>query len=603
MKLAIAPQRRREKRLLCSAVVASKKTVALAGLQRFLTPRRAITAVVIVVALVLSSVLLNGFVYDDDQLIVHGPVIHDWKNLPSVFGNPSMMSFSIYAGKANPLDTYRPLTIASFMWDAMLSGKQPWSYHLTNLLGHLLCVVLVYRLALLLLPDSKQRAAPLAALWFGLAPIPAEAHVWISGRYDVLSTALGLSSVLLWRHAETARSGLRSNAWRIATLSVFLLGLLSKETLVMVLPALVLWPLQQKDGSPLRRIVRGVIACWPFIAALPLYLLLRLNALGGAKTYHDANHLSIALSRAPALVLEALSQALLPTRPYLRMLKDELAQRESWELALSAAAVVVIALLVWRLRKRAPICAWSIFWFALPITPVGLITTLHWPGFGRYLYMPSAGLAVGLCWAGAHVWEIFPRLRRTFAIALTGYFLLLAFILHGVVQSYRDAPTLYVSAIENRPDLAYGYGLLAGYYSTRLQELPLAAELYERARERDPDQILYVKMLADTYLLIGKPDAADRVAQQAEQRFGANPEFALVHVRARYRDAPEIAHAYLVTCFERWPEHRGCLATLKDLLQHAQLGPRYHALTRQMLEQRGTDPRFAGPRALLQQTR
>lgn len=71
------------------------------------------------VALVTLPKVRNDFVWDDLALIVESDFIHDVRNLPQVFAVDTM--FAADRGKFQAvaqLDTYRPITIATFFVDA-----------------------------------------------------------------------------------------------------------------------------------------------------------------------------------------------------------------------------------------------------------------------------------------------------------------------------------------------------------------------------------------------------------------------------------------------------------------------------------------------------
>src|SRR4051794_30620431 len=84
-------------------------------------------------ALVTLPKFWNGFVFDDVFVILNGDFIHDPHNLVAAFSSHTMIASSLHSAVGSvPLDTYRPISIASFFWDAALSGRSPWAYHLTN---------------------------------------------------------------------------------------------------------------------------------------------------------------------------------------------------------------------------------------------------------------------------------------------------------------------------------------------------------------------------------------------------------------------------------------------------------------------------------------
>lgn len=128
----------------------------------------------------------------------------------------------------------RPLIALAYLWDAFVWGANPLGYHLTNVLFHALNTVLVFLLARLL-TQANCALALLAALLFALHPVHVEAVVWVVARTDLISTFFYLGSLLLFVLYRRSR-------WRghyLAALSLFLLGLFSKE-MVISLPLLLL---------------------------------------------------------------------------------------------------------------------------------------------------------------------------------------------------------------------------------------------------------------------------------------------------------------------------------------------------------------------------
>ena len=93
--------------------------------------------------LVLGAVLYGNslktpFLWDEDALITHEPRVHTWSLFPEIFTRPFLTrspGFALY---------YRPLITLSFRIDHMFWGFNPFGYHLTNLLFHLLNTLLVY---------------------------------------------------------------------------------------------------------------------------------------------------------------------------------------------------------------------------------------------------------------------------------------------------------------------------------------------------------------------------------------------------------------------------------------------------------------------------
>ena len=120
---------------------------------------------------------------------------------------------------------FRPAVILSYAADMAIWGPWPPGFRLTNLLLHILCTLLVYRMAR---SEGLGDAAALAAgALFAAHPAHVESVAWISGRTDLLCAAFMLGAWLHYRRGRTA-----------ASLCLFGLALLSKE-MAITLPLLV----------------------------------------------------------------------------------------------------------------------------------------------------------------------------------------------------------------------------------------------------------------------------------------------------------------------------------------------------------------------------
>lgn len=166
--------------------------------------------------LVYTPSLRNGFVnWDDGLLIMNNPWIAGltWVNIRHAFTS------------YDP-ELYIPLTLLSYQVNYAIAGLAPWIYHLTNLLLHIVNVLLLFVIALQLI--GKKTAAFAAALLFAIHPLHTEAVAWAAARKDVLSAAfLFLALVSFLRYRITKKFG-----WYGLSIASFALGLLSKVSIL-----------------------------------------------------------------------------------------------------------------------------------------------------------------------------------------------------------------------------------------------------------------------------------------------------------------------------------------------------------------------------------
>src|SRR3989338_8645359 len=122
---------------------------------------------------------LSGiFVFDDHSFIENNPAIYQLSNFKAIAQfHPS-----------RPFGTY------TFAMDYSLWGLNPFGYHLTNLLIHLMTSVLVWWFVTMLTPGVRWVALA-AALIFAVHPIHTEAVNYITQRYTSLAGFFYLAAV------------------------------------------------------------------------------------------------------------------------------------------------------------------------------------------------------------------------------------------------------------------------------------------------------------------------------------------------------------------------------------------------------------------------
>ena len=544
--------------------------------------------VLALVVLVVLPVFDNGFVYDDVDIIERGDVIHDPSNLWTMFRHHTLFVTPDHAGEELLVDTYRPITLVSFVWDAAISGREPWAYHLTNLLMHLTCILLVFLFVKELLGEDLWPFALAAAAWFGLTPHPSSAHIWINGRSDLFCTAFGLAALLVWRRGLRGTGGAERALGLALSAALFLAGLLSKETLLFALPAVVLWPEPSAHFGLVTRLRRA----GALVAAGLGYLGLRAAVLGGLRAHEGGDHLWQTVTFVAPLEIEGLLGALGPRRLHLRFLTEELGRLSSLELAAYACVFGALAAGAWLLRRRLPLVAWGGFWFVCTLAPAAIIAGMLWPGFGRYLYLPSVGLAVALGSAAAGLYDALPRWRPLLTATGALYLAVLAFHLRGWVKDFRDQETLYTAAIEKNPEGAHGYGWLAMAYLADGRDEDAIGPLVV-AHRLAPDEVRYPKELLKAFVRTERADAAIRLAEECAPRYERDATaFHMTLLNAKHMTDPDAASFQVLECLRKEPSSPDCAAALEKLVTAHPKRTEYRAIVQEKLQ----DERLAAVR-------
>lgn len=189
------------------------------ALDKFLEkPQNVFFALVLpVIALYFKSLYYGFTTLDEQWLVVRSSSFNsDWKNLLTVFHTPVSYVY------------YRPLFMVSIIIDHQIGQVSPFVYHVTNLLWHLLAVVLLYRF--LTLSGSQKVKAYVITLLFALHPIAVHAVAWVPGRNDVMMACFALLSFnSLLRYLQEDKK------WLLMFQVIFLiLAFLTKETAVVI---------------------------------------------------------------------------------------------------------------------------------------------------------------------------------------------------------------------------------------------------------------------------------------------------------------------------------------------------------------------------------
>ncbi len=179
------------------------------------------------------------FVYFDDPGYVTDN-LNVKRGLP-LFTDPKVCGESIYwAFTAFEQSNWHPLTWLSHMLDVQLYGMNPAGHHVTNIILHIGNTVLLFWL-LRWLTGRSWLSAVVAAI-FAVHPMHVESVVWVAERKDVLSTFLGLLTLLAYvRYARRAD---------LAKDSLIVLGVLAGFTWILTLLCLSSFRAGQPEEFP-----------------------------------------------------------------------------------------------------------------------------------------------------------------------------------------------------------------------------------------------------------------------------------------------------------------------------------------------------------------
>jgi protein O-mannosyl-transferase len=339
---------------------------------------------------------------------------------------------------------WNPLVWLSFLFDYQLHGLNAGGYHLTNLILHVLSVLLLFWL-FNRMTGAIWKSAFVAAL-FALHPLHVESVAWIAERKDVLSAFFWMLTLCLYVY-YTEKPVIKRY---LLVLFCFACALMSKPmviTLPVVMILLDYWPLgrlqsqkiltttdiapvaakkgKQKNKSEKESLKKnisppsvrtlsdsrivGIIPLWQLREKIPFFIL---SAVMVIITLYAPNepavkHFPLSSRVANALVafVTYLEKTFWPHD--MTVFYPFPNQIPAGEVLFASLLILVISAAVIAVVKRLPYLFVGWLWYAITILPViGIIHISTYAMADRYHYLPSIGIGIMMAWG---IPLLFPR--------------------------------------------------------------------------------------------------------------------------------------------------------------------------------------------------
>jgi tetratricopeptide (TPR) repeat protein len=353
--------------------------------------------------------------YDDDIYVLHNPHVQaglSWETVKWAFT-------SLYASN------WHPLTWLSHALDYQMFNLDAGRHHETNLLLHVINVVLLFWV-LWRATGYAGRSAMVAAL-FALHPMNVESVAWIAERKTLLSMMFFL--LALGAYEWYAR---RPRAPRYLVVAGFYaVGLMAKPQ-VITLPLVLLlwdyWPLQrmfhvgqfvgERSSPNPRHSISGIAPdslvpthkfSWLLLEKLPLLALSVASAVITVRAQYESGAMSgphwqpfrLRIANAFLAYARYLGKAIWPA--HLTLIYPHPGNSiRIWQVA--AALILLLAITALTVaaghRRRYLLVGW--LWFLGTMVPmIGIVQVGVQAMADRYAYLPFVGLFIMVCWAAA----------------------------------------------------------------------------------------------------------------------------------------------------------------------------------------------------------
>ena len=491
--------------------------------------RREISVVVVVcialaalVWLVYGQTLRHDFVnHDDDAYVYENSVVKSGLTRGGIW----------WALRFGGIGHWHPVTWLSHMLDYELFGLWAGGHHLTNVVLHALCAILLF-LALKQITGAPWRSAVVAAL-FAIHPQRVESVAWIAERKDVLSGVFFMATLLayIWyvRHAPSVS--------RYALVVIlFALGLMSKGMLVtlpFVLLLLDYWPLRRLTPDVLGSIAlpENRARVWRLIAEkIPLFVLSAGSCLMtqlSPEKVAPADQLPLFERFANAAVSYViyLKQMIYPaglTLPYLHPPGGIPSGQVIGALVLLVALSGVALLFS---RRRPYLLVGWLWYLGMMVPVIGVVQISYYARADRYTYLPQIGIYVMMIWGAAELAARSPARRYVSALAAL---LLIATLIppaRAQVSRWRDSHTLWSYAVQTSAENYVAHNNL-GFAAASSGDMETAIAHFRKALELRPG---YYEAHANVGTALLRLDRTREAISEFEKALDLRPDLPDVH--------------------------------------------------------------------------
>ena len=319
-----------------------------------------------------------------------GPVSDDFSWLQQAKQN-QYQSIGQYLSQPAPFGYFRPLPMLYFKAAWRLFGPALWLYRLAALLLHALTVILIYRMARLF--SFSGRVSLISSVIFALMPCHAEALLWLCSLNELFSAFFVLAGIYLFFYSPDWRGALISSVF-------FLLALLSRESAFCFIPLLLMFSLPRILKN-WRRLGLAITVPTLFYG---LFRALWLRGLPDSYLPPAPGQLDINLIRVFSRLAQYFIKMLLPVkslmelfafRPYV-WFREIYSSPQMHPAAFWTTSLVSLLVLLFIFYRAMKASGRQIVW---PLLFSALALAVYLPFYNtgeRFLYLPSAGMAVGL---------------------------------------------------------------------------------------------------------------------------------------------------------------------------------------------------------------
>lgn len=298
---------------------------------------------------------------------------------------------------------WHPITWLSHMADVQFYGMDPRGHHLTSVVIHSFTALFIF--LFFLRSTGALWPSYLVAALFALHPLHVESVAWVAERRDVLSALFMFLTLFMYSSYVVNRT----RSMYVLTLFAFVLGLMSKQTLV-TLPLIMLltdfWPLNRYRHDESLGTHQLLYTLMPLIKEkIPFFLcsffasIITLFANNKAGTIIDIATVPFSFRIENALIayVKYIGKTLWPSD--LAVFYPYPSYIPFWQSICALFILLLLSAAAIRTGRRYPYVSVGWFWFIITLVPViGIIQVGGQSMADRYSYISITGLSIVAAW-------------------------------------------------------------------------------------------------------------------------------------------------------------------------------------------------------------
>ncbi len=393
--------------------------------------------------LTFKNSISNDFSYDDFPVVVENYYVKNPAYISSIFDRSYFTRFGE--------ESYRPIVTLTYFADFYFWGFSSKGFHLTNIILHLSCLVLIFILYERIF--GKVLWALFASALFAVHPITTETVNAVGFREELLTTLFGLGSALFfWNSLKaSSESFLKVRINQGFSILCFILAMLSKENgmvLLLFFPAFFLLA-SQNNKIELRKseLQFGLFLTAAFCAYICLRFVWFKNPNPSIFETDDLWTRFLTGISISGYYLKLLFFPFPLTAAYVFPKAIGLEIIRSF---ISLGLFLGISFWIWNGKNRKLLSGW--FWFLIALIPTLNIYPIANPIAERYLYFPLVGgvLFISECFRlGLEKWRLnFPKSPFYFGILILCAFSLMT---NRRNLDWRNSNALWLQATKVSP--------------------------------------------------------------------------------------------------------------------------------------------------------